>query len=110
MRRIRLSLGDGWDIKIFTGDEWKKFVKLGEPCLDHYDKFREILKQEPSNLAICDMIYVKDMNNVATLVHELIHSLTWVRITLGLEDSPLQEWLAYSIGYCMIQLKIDKKL
>lgn len=108
MRRLTLSLGSqGTDIYVYRGIKelkaFRRFVKkhdLTHPFLE---------PTSASGLAFMYAIWTEDTKPRShVLVHELIHSLTYIRNTYGMEDSDLQEWLAYSMSWCLSRLWREK--
>lgn len=108
MKRIDFSLGGGWGINVYFGKEWPRFLKKARELEKQYCTSIPALDLGPSKnigLSVGYCIYLKDKKNILVMVHELIHVCTWTRNHISMDDSPLQEWLAYTVQYCMEKLK-----
>lgn len=106
MKRIDFSLAGGWGINVYFGKEWPQFKrKARELEKQYYVSVPALDRDDNIGLSVAYCVYVNDKKNTLTLVHELIHACTWTRNTLGMDDSALQEWLAYTVQYCLGKCK-----
>ena len=103
MKKVELSLGSGWTITVFQGRrEWRAFTR--DARVDWPDKDTWLDDPCPrGGKCVSTHVWTED-GSMHLLAHELIHALTYIRNKLGMDDSPLQEWLAYSLSWCLIKL------
>ena len=102
MRVISLGLGD-WKIKVYNScSEWKRYKKL------HDDTTGQVLPDEPeesrNGTACLNGFWVRDIKDIVTIAHELIHTLSIIHEHIGIKDQCPFELLAYQHSYCMTKL------